>query len=104
MDKDNEEFEKIRRIIRVLFTNPDGIWLRKLSRESKMPLSTIHYYLERKIQFLVENVGAKNEEGHFFGIRIIRLKSGVFNQLSKGNFNSNLRRILSTNRILSDLD
>ncbi len=98
------DFQKIRRIIKVLLANPDGIWLRKLSRETKLPLSTVHYYLESKIGNFVENVGARDENGHFFGIRLIRLKNGVFKQLSDGSFDANLKKLLTTAEILSDLD
>ena len=104
MPPKQSDFQKIKKIIRVLLANPEGIWLRKLSRETKLPLSTVHYYLEFKIQNLVENVGARDEEGRFFGIRLIRLKHGVFNQLSNGNFDTNLRKILKASEILSNLD
>lgn len=100
----NPDFQKIRRIVRVLLANPDGIWLRKLSRESRVPLSTVHYYLDGTMVNLVENIGARDEEGRFFGVRLIRLRNGIFNQLSNGNTNTSLRKILKTNEILTNLD
>ncbi|UCG94982.1 MAG: hypothetical protein JSV92_02935 [archaeon] len=98
------DLQKIRKIIRVLLANPDGIWLRKLSRESKLPLSTVHYYLESTMANMVENIGARDEDGKFFGVRLVRLKNGIFNQLSNGDPDSSLRKVLKTNEILSDLD
>ena len=47
MPAKGKDFNKVKRIMKVLLDNPDGIWLRKLSRDSKIPLSTVHYYLER---------------------------------------------------------
>ncbi len=104
MPNKTPDYSKIKRIITVLLSNPDGIWLRKLSRDSKIPLSTVHYYLDGVMSNLVENIGARNEEGNFFGVRIIRLKSGVFNKLNDNNLNTTLRKILRTNEILSDFD
>jgi len=104
MPPQTPDFQKIKRIIRVLLANPDGIWLRKLSRESKLPLSTVHYYLEGSMANLVENIGARDEEGHFFGVRLIRLRNGILNQLNNGDLDSSLRKIIKTNEILLDLD
>jgi len=98
------DFEKIKRIIKVLLNNPDGIWLRKLSRDSKIPLSTVHYYLEGILGNFVDNIGAMDEEGRFFGVRVIRLKNGVFNQLSSGNMDKTLKKLLKTNEILSNIE
>ena len=104
MAKKTQDSEKIKRIIKILLENPDGIWLRKLSRESKLPLSTVHYYLEGQMANLVENIGVRDEEGHFFGVRVIKLRNGVFNQLTNGDTDVSLRKVLKTNEILSDLD
>ena len=104
MPEKKQDFGKIKKIIEVLLTNPDGIWLRKLSRESKLPLSTVHYYLEGKMTNLVENIGVRDEDGRFFGVRVIKLKSGVFNQLTDGDIDSSLIKIMRTNEILSGMD
>ena len=103
MSQKEPDLRKIKRILRVLLANPDGIWLRKLSRESRIPLSTVHYYLEGTMSSMVENIGARDDDGKFFGVRLIRLKNGIFNQLSNGDLNSSLRKVLRTNEILSDL-
>lgn len=103
MPQKKQDLQKIKRILRVLLANPDGIWLRKISRESKLPLSTVHYYLENIMANMVENIGARDEEGRFFGVRLIRLKNGLFNQLNNGDLDSSLRKVIKTNEILSDL-
>jgi len=104
MPPQTPDFQKIKRILRVLLPNPDGFWLRKLSRKSKLPLSTVHYYLEGSMANLVENIGARDEEGHFFGVRLIRLRNGILSQLNNGDLDSSLRKIIKTNEILLDLD
>jgi len=104
MPSKGQDFNKIKRIMKVLLRNPDGIWLRKLSRDSKIPLSTVHYYLERYLNNMINNVGARDEEGKFFGVRVIKLRNGVFNQLSSGNFESNLKKLLKTSEILSNFE
>ena len=104
MPEKTPDFKKIKRMVRVLLANPDGIWLRKLSRESKLPLSTVHYYIEGIMANMVDNVGARDEDGHFFGIRLIRLKNGIFGQLCNGDLDPTLRKILRANEILSGLD
>ncbi|MCD6477644.1 MAG: hypothetical protein J7K87_01445 [Candidatus Aenigmarchaeota archaeon] len=102
MAKNKYDFNKIKKIIRVLLKNPDGIWLRKLSRDSRLPVSTIHYYLESVLGNMVENVGVRDEDGKFFGLRVIRLRNGVFKQLSLGNLDRNLMRLLKANELISD--
>lgn len=104
MASKNYDFKKIKKIVEVLLKNPDGLWLRKLSRESGVPLSTVHYYLDSILGNVVENVGARDEEGKFFGVRIIRLKKGVFRKLSNGDSGKNLIKLLKTTQILSDSD
>jgi len=104
MPEKTQDLQKIKKIIKVLLANPDGLWLRKLSRDSKLPLSTVHYYLEGKMANLVENVGVRDEEGKFFGVRVIRLRNGIFNQLSNGDLDLSLRKIMTTNKVLLNLD
>ena len=76
--------KSIVRIIEVLMSFPQGIWLRRLSKEAKIPPSTLHYYLSHQLSQLTQSTGAKNEEGNYFGIRVIRLKSGVLRRLTQG--------------------
>lgn len=96
------DFKKIKRIIAILLNNPDGIWLRKLSRDSKLSPSTVHYYLDGILSNVIDNIGARDEDGKFFGIRLIRLKNGIFSKLSEDNSEENLRKILKTAEILSN--
>ena len=101
MVKKKYDFGKIKRIVDVLLENEDGIWLRKLSKESKIPVSTLHYYLESILSNIVDNIGARDESGKFFGIRVIKLKTGVFNNLIHNNSVETLKKILKTTEILN---
>ena len=65
------------KIFSVLQRYPDGIWYRRLAKESKVPLSTVHFYLEKYLDRFIENVGFKNPEGHYVGIRVVKLKKGT---------------------------
>ncbi len=65
--------DKMAKILEILRNYPDGIWFRELVRESGLPASTVHFYLE-KLSPLIENIGYRDYQGRFVGIRIIRLK------------------------------
>jgi len=88
MSKQNKQsgpdLDKVETIIKTLRKYPEGIWLRKLSRESSLAPSTVHYYIEEIIDSFVESKGAKGEDGKYFGIRLIKLKEGIQNQLESG--------------------
>ncbi len=83
-NQNGPDLEKLESIINTLRRYPDGIWLRKLSRESSLPASTVHYYVNEIIDSFVESKGAKDGDGRYFGIRLIQLKEGVRKQLESG--------------------
>jgi len=78
------DLERIETLVNTLRRYPEGIWLRKLSRESSVPPSTVHYYINEIIDSFVESRGAKDGEGNYFGIRLIKLKDGIEKQLNSG--------------------
>lgn len=92
------DINKAKDIIETLRKFPEGIWLRKLSRETSMPVSTVHYYIDNVLDSFVESRGAKDEEGNFFGIRLIKLRDGVNKQLDSGK---SVEYILKTENILT---
>jgi DNA-binding transcriptional MerR regulator len=65
---------KIRKILGILRKYPDGIWFRQLAKEARLPVSTLHFYLEKVLEPFIENIGFRDEEGRFVGIRVIRLR------------------------------
>ena len=72
-----KDLSKISRIIRVLLKYPEGVWIRRISRESKLPVSTVHFYIDNVLGDLIENIGARDRKGKFFGLRIVKLKPKV---------------------------
>lgn len=82
--KNRADLNKVKTIINTLREFPEGVWLRKLSRESSIPPSTVHYYITNVIDSFVESKGAKDKEGKFFGIRLIKLRDGIKKQLEAG--------------------
>lgn len=80
---------------------PEGIWIRKLSRESKISLSTVHYYIENYLDKFIESSGAKSENGKYFGIRVIKLKPGIIKRLKSGD---SLEKIFKIRNVFSDFE
>ena len=78
-----KDIKKINKIIKVLLKYPDGIWIRRISSESKISVSTIHFYLDNVLNDIVENIGVKNSKGQYFGLRIIKLKPKVKDSIEK---------------------
>ena len=70
------DIRKMYSIFRVLQTYPDGIWFRKIVVESKLPISTVHHYIEKYFAPFVDNVGYQTDRG-YLGLRLIRLKKDV---------------------------
>ncbi len=77
------DIRKASKIIRVLYEYPDGLWLRRLAREAKLPVSTVSYYIDKVLSSAVDNVGYM-EDGRYFGVRLIKLKPLVVKNLEKG--------------------
>lgn len=69
--------EKLMKIMSILQAYPDGVYLRMLSREAKLPLSTVHYYLEKYLESFVDSSGYTRPDGKAIGVRIIKLKKDV---------------------------
>jgi hypothetical protein len=69
--------EKLMSIMSILQAYPDGIYLRMLAREAKLPLSTVHYYLEKYLESFIDSTGYRRPDGKAIGIRMIKLKKEV---------------------------
>lgn len=92
---------KVKRVIEALIAYPDGLWLRKLAQEAKVPTTTLHRYLEGFLAPFVENVGVRNDAGHFFGVRVVRLRPGALKRLQDG---VPLAQLLKTSEIVDGVD
>lgn len=69
--------EKLMKIISVLQAYPDGIYLRLLAKEAKMPFSTVHYYLEKYLEPFIDSRGYRRPDGKAIGIRMVSLKKDI---------------------------
>lgn len=91
MAKPKYNVDTVKRLVSVLIRYPDGVWLSKLAKEAKVPVSTTAYYLDHQLRMLV------NE--HSFGekkklVRIVSLKSGVIERLAKGKSLSDIIKFM----------
>lgn len=68
--------KKVWTILQVLQQYPDGVWLRQLATEAKMPVSTVSYYIGRLFEPFVDSLGFRRPDGRYIGVRVIRLKPG----------------------------
>ena len=77
------DIRKASRIIKILYEYPDGLWLRRLARETRLPVSTVSYYVNNILKSALDNVGY-TENGKYFGIRLVKLKPLVIKNLERG--------------------
>ncbi len=78
--------QKIEKILKILVKYPDGLWIRKLSRETNLAPSTIEYYIHYIIFEITESIGVKDKNGKYFGLRIIKLKPKILETIKKEGF------------------
>ena len=91
MPKPKYNPDTVKRLISVLFKNPDGVWLSRLSRLSGVPLSTTSYYLNNQIRVLVDERTVGGEKPL---VRVISLKPRVLEGLSEGKSVSSLLKLM----------
>lgn len=87
---------KIAAIIGVLYSNPDGIWIRRIARETSMDNKTVSKYVDTVLKPLVEDVSLAGEKKPM--LRVIRLKPFVIEKLAEGR---NIQQILKVLRLMS---
>jgi len=75
MIKNRPSTEKMKKIIKVLEkVGKKGIWIRELSRQTKMPVSTIHYYLNKYLEDRIEIQNVKIGKFSHKQMKLIKLK------------------------------
>ncbi|MFH1630659.1 MAG: hypothetical protein ABIA21_00340 [Candidatus Aenigmatarchaeota archaeon] len=84
--------KKIEAILTVLISNPDGLWLRRLAREAKISTTTVSKYVSGPLRSLLDEVPLG--EGRPF-LRVVRLKSSVFDRFQQGQTLGEVLRIYS---------
>ncbi len=96
----NPNFSKIKAVLDTLKQYPEGLWLSALSEESKIPRMTITRYIDGILRGFVENVGVKDEEGNFVGLRIIKLKHEYMNRDFSIN---NIKEMLEARKLIKSV-
>jgi predicted DNA-binding transcriptional regulator YafY len=81
---DRQKHARINKIIGILAANPDGVWLRHLAQEAKIPPASLHRYIEKDMSDIVDSLGVKDANGKYFGLRIIRLKPRIIEIIELG--------------------
>ncbi len=75
--------KKIKKILLTLVKTSEGLWVREIARETGIAKSTVHYYIDKVINEIIENIGVKDKSGRYFGVRIIRLKPKIRDTIEK---------------------
>ena len=76
------DLKKVFIILKALEKINNWVWIRELSRETKIPLSTLHYYLEKHLNQFLEEINTEQflnyeKEKNYPKLRLIKLKDGV---------------------------
>lgn len=75
MTKNRPSTEKMKKIIKVLKkASKEGVWIRELSRQTNLPVSTIHYYLNKYLEDRIEIKNVKIGEFSHKQMKLIKLK------------------------------
>jgi len=94
---DSKKGARIDKIISLLVASPDGLWLREIAKKTKIPIATLHRYIESDLADVVDSLGVKDEKGRHFGLRIIRLKPKILDVVESGGIEK-LRNFLEMSR------
>lgn len=84
--------QKIAKIIGIMASNPEGIWLRQIARESKIHHSTVAKYIDTILKPLVEDVSLGGTGKPL--LRVIRLKPFVLEKLQEGRSIEQVMKVL----------
>ena len=75
MPKRGADTEKVGKINRILENvGNKGIWIRELARQSKLPVSTVHFYINNFLEGVVKIEDAKIGEYKHSQMKIVKLK------------------------------
>jgi predicted transcriptional regulator len=75
MPKKGPDAKKLNKIINILKSvESNGIWIRELARQSNLPLSTIHLYINKFLEDKVETKAVRIGKFTHSQMKIIKLK------------------------------
>lgn len=91
---------KIAKIVTVLAANPDGIWLRRVAKETGYSPATVAHYIKTVLAPLIEDtsLGASGSSKPL--LRVLRLKPFVFEKLREGR---DIRQIMKILRLINKI-
>jgi hypothetical protein len=101
IDMEEKKQARITRIVSLLAANPDGLWLRQLSMQTKIPPASLHRYIENELFDIVDSLGVKDDKGKYFGLRIIRLKPKITEVIETGGIDK-LRSFLEMSKKIKE--
>ncbi|MBI2233372.1 MAG: hypothetical protein HYU56_05635 [Candidatus Aenigmarchaeota archaeon] len=84
--------KKIAAIIEFLHTNQDGVWIRRIARETGMDNHTVTKYIDTLLRPLIEDVSLAGESKTM--LRVVRLKPFVIEKLAEGRSVQQILKIL----------
>ncbi len=90
--------KKIGKIVMFLAANPDGIWLRRIAKETGYSPATVAHYLETVLTNLIEDVSIGTGKPL---LRVVRLKPFVLEKLHEGR---DLRQIMKILRLMGKIE
>jgi hypothetical protein len=94
-----KDIVKINKIIKILVKYPEGVWIRQISKESNLAVSTVHYYITQILDEIIDNIGVKDKKSRYFGIRIIKLKPKIRETIEKKGFENIYNYLKMYNKI-----
>ena len=84
------DMRKVLRVIHVLAREPQGLWLREISKRCGIHPTTVSNYANTILSPLLEDVSLGSDEKPI--LRVLKLKDWVFERLERGE---DIRRIIS---------
>lgn len=89
--------KKISRIVTVLAANPDGIWLRRIAKESGYSPTTVSHYIGTILAPLLDDVSLGAGKPL---LRVVKLKPFVLEKLQEGR---DIRQIMKILRLMGKI-
>ena len=83
--------KKIMLIVKILYDNQEGLWLREIANRARLHPSTVSHYIETFLAPIVEDRKLGEEKPI---LRMIRLKPLVIEKISQGESLPNILRYL----------
>ncbi|SRR3989338_11242482 len=73
--------DKIYAIVKALYENPEGLWIRKLAEKTNLHPSTVTSYINNILSDLIDDTSLGSEKPI---LRVIKLKPYVIERLGEG--------------------